>query len=78
MGAEPGMCGRLSKSMYGARDGAKIWETECQNATAELGYKTGTSTACAFRHEEHDMLSVIHGDDVTVLADQGGVEWVSE
>ena len=39
--AGPGMCGRLKKSMCGARDAAKNWEVEYQSAMAELRSKTG-------------------------------------
>ena len=72
------MCGKLKKSMYGTRDAAKNWEAEYQKTMAELGFKTGKATTCAFHHEERDMLAVIHGDDITVLAVQGGVEWMKK
>ena len=76
--AEPGMCGKLKKSMYGTRDAAKSWEVEYQNTMAELGFKAGKATTCAFHHEERDILAVIHGDDITVLANQGGVSWMKD
>ena len=46
--AEEGMCGKLKKSMCGARDAAKNWENEYQNAMKELGFRTGAATKCAF------------------------------
>ena len=76
--AVPGMCGKLKKSMCGTRDAAKNWEAEYQNTMAELGFKAGKATTCALHHEERDMLAVVRGDDITVLAGQGGVGWVKE
>ena len=76
--AKEGMCGKLKKSMYGTRDAAKNWENEYQRTMADLGFKAGKATTCAFHHKERDILAVIHGDDITVLASQGGVEWMKE
>ena len=76
--AEPGMCGKLRKSMYGTRDAAKNWEAEYQKTMMELGFNTGKAATCAFHREERDMMAVIHGDDITVLADQGGVVWMKK
>ena len=64
--------------MYGTRDAAKNWEAEYQKTMAELGFKTGKATTCAFHHKERDMIAAIHGDDITVLASQGGVEWMKQ
>ena len=68
--------GKLKKCMYGTSGAAKNWENENQRTMAELGFKTGKATTCALQREERDMLAVIRGDDVTVLADQGRMSWV--
>ena len=72
------MCGKLKKTMCGIRNAAKNWENEYQKTMAELGFKTGKATTCAFWHEERGIRAVAHGDDVTVLANQGGVGWLKE
>ena len=72
------MCGKLRKSMYGTRDAAKKWEAEYQKTMTELGFKTGKATTCAFHHEGRNVMAVIHGDDITVLASQGGVGWMKQ
>ena len=35
--AEPGMCGRLNKSMYGTRDAAHNWEIEYSDFMSSIG-----------------------------------------
>ena len=74
-GREEGMCGKLKKSMCDARDAAKYWENEHQRTMTDLGFQTGKATTCACWDKEWDILAVIHGDDITVLANQGGVGW---
>ena len=39
--AEPGMCGRLLKSLYGARDAAQNWEVEYSRFMERVGFTRG-------------------------------------
>ena len=45
---EEGMCGKLVKSMYGARDAAQNWEEEYSNFMEELGFQRGIGSLCVF------------------------------
>ena len=41
---EPGMCGRLLKSLYGTRDAAQNWEFEYIEFMESVGFNVGMST----------------------------------
>ena len=62
--------------MYGTRDAAKNWEREYQQTMAGLGFQAGKAMTPALWHKERDILAVVHGDDVTVLANQGEGGWM--
>ena len=73
-----GKCGRLKKSLYGTRDAAQNWEAEYTSLLVSLGFQPGKASPCTFWHKERDVRIVVHGDDFTVLSDQGGIEWVRD
>ena len=69
------MCGRLTKSMYGARDAAQNWEMEYAGFMKGIGFRRGRSTHCVLWHEERELRRVVHGDDCTVLGPVQGLGW---
>ena len=71
----PGMCGVLRKAMYGTRDAAQNWEVEYNKFLKSIGFKRGTSSPCAFCHEEKNSRLVGHGDDFTILEHEGNLNW---
>ena len=50
--AEPGMVGKLEKSLYGTRDAALNWAEACLTVLLAMGYKKGLSNPCSFHHAE--------------------------
>ena len=48
--AEPGMCGRLLKSMYGTRDAASNWEDCYMDFAREICLNSCIASPCAFKH----------------------------
>ena len=66
--SEPGMCGRLLKSMYGTRGAAQSWESHYGSIfTEQLGFKQGVASVCCFYHEERDIRVVVHGDGFSTV-----------
>ena len=55
---EPGMCGRLNKSMYGARDASQSWEEEYREVLTNMGFSCGLSSPCVFYHKEYNVRMV--------------------
>ena len=73
--AQPGMCGRLNKALYGTRDAAQNWAYSYMEFMKSIGFKTGRSSSCVFWHPEHELRVVVHGDDFTALGWQVGLDW---
>ena len=61
--AEPGMVGKLEKSLYGTRDATLNWAEAHTKVLIATGYKKGLSGHCSFYHEKWDLSTVVHGDD---------------
>jgi hypothetical protein len=61
--AEPGMVGKLEKSLCGTRDAALNWAEAYTKVLISMGYKKGLSSPCSFHHKEWDLSTVVHGDD---------------
>ena len=72
---QPGMCGKLSKSMYGTRDAAQNWEHAYMEFLENAGFRSGTATPCVFHNRDRDIRAVVHGDDFTVLASENQLDW---
>ena len=69
---EEGRCGKLAKSMYGARDAARNWEMEYAGFMRETGFEQGVASPCAFYHVGRNIRAAIHGDDFTFVRTQKG------
>jgi hypothetical protein len=74
--AEPGMCGRLNKCMYGTRDAAKRWERTYTDDLVNLGFKQGRASPCCFVHQTRQVKCVVHGDDFTFLGTDSDLDWI--
>ena len=61
--AEPGMVGKIEKSLYGTRDAALNWAEAYTKVLLAMGYKKGVSSPCSFHHAGWDLSTVVHGDD---------------
>ena len=67
-----GMCGLALKSLYGFLDAASCWNDEVGNRLEENGFIVGKANPALYRHDEQDILGLVHGDDFITLADDGG------
>ena len=61
--AQPGMCGRLRRSLYGFRDAPALWEAYLASELERLGFVRGTACAATYYHPKWDVRAVVHGDD---------------
>ena len=75
---EEWLCGKLVKSMYGTRDAAMNWEAEYTEFLKGIGLMQGLSNPCVFYCKERELRLVIHGDDLTLLAEQEQLDWFRE
>ena len=74
--AEPGMCAKLVRSLYGMRGAPANWE-ELYTATLEsFGFVRGRASACCFFHPVRDLRCVVHGDDFTFTGYDEDLAWV--
>ena len=53
----------------------KGWHSEYSGTMSEIGFETGTSTACAFRHYGLHLVSSVHGDDFTTVGSKKDLDW---
>ena len=58
--AQPGMCAKLHKSLYGTRDAALNWSQAYSEVFEGMGFVKGRSSPCSFYHELWIRL-VVHG-----------------
>jgi hypothetical protein len=68
--AEPGMCGRLVRWLYGMRPAAKAWDEDYASRLVGAGFKRGVASPTCFHHPAWGVRIVVHGDDFTVTGRQ--------
>jgi hypothetical protein len=68
--AEPGMCGRLNRWLYGMRPAAKAWEEDYAAKLIGAGFKRGVASPTCFFHPMWGLRIVVHGDDFTITGKQ--------
>jgi hypothetical protein len=68
--AEPGMCGRLERWLYGMRPAAKAWEEDYAAKLIGAGFKRGVASPTCFFHPTWGLRIVVHGDDFTITGKQ--------
>ena len=61
--AQPGMCAKLHKSLYGTRDVVLNWAQAYSEVLLGMGFVKGQSSPCSFYHEGWQIRTVVHGDD---------------
>ena len=59
-----GMVGRLLRTMYGTRDAANQYDAFSNEKITGVGYLTGKSCPCLYRHKDALSIGWRHGDDM--------------
>jgi len=75
---EPGMVGRLLRTIYGTRDAAAQWEKYYSEVFAALGFVTGNFSPCLFHHPDRDLAVWVHGDDMLILGEKPEAETLEQ
>ena len=73
---EPGVCGKLRKSMYGCRDAAALWEAHYSRVLVASGFVKGRASPCCYHHPGKQIWMVVHGDDFITVCDKPGMDFV--
>ena len=60
--AQPGMCAKLHKSLYGTRDAALNGGQAYSEVLEGTGFVKGQPSPCSFYHEAWKIRTVVHGD----------------
>ena len=70
------MCARLLRHMYGTRSAADGWQEEYSTFLVGLGFKQGNACPNAFYHEQHQIATSVHGDDLTSSGSATALDWL--
>ena len=69
---EPGICGKLQKTMYGTLDAAMRWGEDYAELLVQNGFTRGRASPCHFYHPLMDVKVLVYGDDFLVVARDEG------
>ena len=75
---EPGMVGKLLKTIYGTRDAAAQWEKFYTDVFVAIGFVAGSFSPCLFHHAVRDLAVWVHGDDMLILGERAEVELLEQ
>ena len=73
---EPGICGKLKRSMYGTLDAAQRWAEHYTKILVEAGFIKGAASPCHFYHPGKNIYTLVHGDGFLAVADDPELNWV--
>jgi len=76
--SEPGVCGKLLKTMYGTLDAAERWGQHYTQVLQEAGFRPGAASPCHFWHAERDIWLLVHGDDFLSVADDSSQKFLED
>ena len=72
--SEPGVCGRLVKTMYGTLDAAEQWAAHYTKVLEKAGFTVGRASPCHFFDAARDTWMLVHGDDFVIVGRKEGRE----
>ena len=67
---EPGVCGELVLSMYGARGAAYNWEAAYSTYLGQLGFEKGAASPCHDFNAKTGVNILVHGDDCVAVGEE--------
>ena len=73
---QPGVCGKLLKTMYGSLDAAQRWGEHYAQVLEKGGCTRGVASPCHFFHKDLETYILVHGDDFFIVGRQEGREHV--
>ena len=63
---QPGVCGKLRKTMYGSLDAAQRWGENHAQVWETGGFSRGVASPCHFFHKGLQTYILVHGDDFCI------------
>ena len=69
---QPGVCGKLRKTMYGSLDAAQRWGEHDAQVLETGGFSRGVASPCHFLHKDLERDVLVHGDDFFIVGRQKG------
>ena len=60
---QPGVSGKLRKTMYGSLDAAQRWREPCAQVLEAGGFPRGVASPCHFFHKRLQIHILVHRDD---------------
>ena len=73
---EPGVCGKLQKTMYGTLDAAEQWGEHYSCTLVDADFAKGKASPCHFLYERLGLWVLVHGDDFFGVARRAGREFL--
>ena len=58
---QPGVCGKLRKTMYGSLDAAQRWGEHCAQVVETEGFSRGVASPCHFFNKDLETNILVHG-----------------
>ena len=75
---QPGVCGKLNRTMYGTLDAAQSWGDHYSDLLVKAGFTRGAASPCHFYHAARDIPVLVHGDDFVTAADDQQIKWLDD
>ena len=75
---EEQMCGRLSYSMYGARDATQNWYQEYFSQLVNIGIRQGKTSPRIFYHPDRNVRMYVRGDDYVSAGRPNQLKWMND
>ena len=75
LGLPKSLLARQMICVYGTRDAGINWEETYRAALEEIGFTAGRASPCCFFHTDRSIHLVVHGDHLTAMGLQAGLDW---
>ena len=69
---QPGVCGKLPKTMFGSLDAAQRWGEHYAQVLEAGGFSRGVASPCHFFHKGLQTYILLHGDDFVTVGRRDG------
>ena len=74
----PGVCGRLDRTMYGTLDAAEQWSLHYSKVLLQAGFRQGKASPCHFYHSLYQVRILVHGDDFVIVGRRAGRQYAEQ
>jgi len=68
---------RLEKSLYGLKEAGRLWYQLLRSKLVDLGFVSGTTDPCVFRHKHKKIVLLVYVDDCLIAATNEDTNWLT-